>query len=1068
MFQNPNNIFSNDKNQGITKNLDLTKQISNPNFQNNIKTKNNILRYSPIKEKNFESLYIKQNKYSEYNTYDNSPMKENKNLSLYNQNNTEYNSINLITPYKNNIEKTYNLSERNSNPYQITEKKSKIPFTYNRNTITYVNKNNFPDINLNLDNPPQFNQQTENITKNIPYKKAKINMNFNNNNNEYLTFVNGNYSMLEENFDINDLTLNQTLNLDNSNIQNSFVYNSPKSQSLAYKKKKFITYNTNNINKNIYNGNKNQIIHFRKNNNSLNKERESEIYTINVKKIQRIFRGYLGRKKFHYITKIKNNVNLAYNILNFYLKKIIFSILIKIKTNNNINEINQKPIYRKKATISSNKIERFSIQKKSSNNEGKILKKESAEINIHEQLKKYELELSILKEENKQLRTLNNKRFDNIKEISLQNQQLKEKNNILSNDSNKSPEKISHSEDDNNENEPNIKIIKIQNNQDLLNSSFDVTNKIYKLKNIHLKQLFWKKEKFYHKILTKYLTKWFNIIKNDYKNKELINKRQKKLLKYFRSKDNYFFLFMKEEFKKFLFNGIMRENLYLRKEQKKEFLDKVENEEKDDEVKKRKLLRFLLFGKIRAINNILIQKFRKFYFNGLYNHMKKEKDIDIRKSMIIEHNIINKEKKNDSFIKDNDKDEINEKINYDIINISISFNNDEDIIHIINSDDYEKKINIMKKIVFKKIRKNKEFLHKCFIKFYYRGIYRELVYKRNLSSSNTIEKQTIINSIIPNSNILNETIANSNYINNNNINNPDIVNSEMSNYSYLQNSNTATPTINEDNIEKEKKEEQTNKEEKVNEIEKDIKNDIKKEEIIIERNNEEIEKNNIAKRLEKAKNLRKHLVNKEKEKKETLKIHFYNFYKAGIIRIMRLKGRKIKESKLNSITSSKIINSNIQNSNINENKMSLITENSLKLIQLKNNELIILKLDDIVYKKNRKINMILKNVLKKWNLKANLFKLRRTHSEIKRRKSSSKNKNISINNSPESSKKVNGKKKIINKGKDKQKKVNLIPKKINNNENEKNEINNEEFIKIIEKIFLIYNKKFFFNYLKKE
>ena len=210
-------------------------------------------------------------------------MKENKNLSLYNQNNTEYNSINLITPYKNNIEKTYNLSERNSNPYQITEKKSKIPFTYNRNTITYVNKNNFPDINLNLDNPPQFNQQTENITKNIPYKKAKINMNFNNNNNEYLTFVNGNYSMLEENFDINDLTLNQTLNLDNSNIQNSFVYNSPKSQSLAYKKKKFITYNTNNINKNIYNGNKNQIIHFRKNNNSLNKERESEIYTINVK-----------------------------------------------------------------------------------------------------------------------------------------------------------------------------------------------------------------------------------------------------------------------------------------------------------------------------------------------------------------------------------------------------------------------------------------------------------------------------------------------------------------------------------------------------------------------------------------------------------------------------------------------------------------------------------------------------------------------------------------------------------------------------------------------------------------
>jgi hypothetical protein len=44
---------------------------------------------------------------------------------------------------------------------------------------------------------------------------------------------------------------------------------------------------------------------------------------------------------------------------------------------------------------------------------------------------------------------------------------------------------------------------------------------------------------------------------------------------------------MKEEFKKFLFNGIMRENFHLREEQKKEFLDKLENEEKDDEIKKK-------------------------------------------------------------------------------------------------------------------------------------------------------------------------------------------------------------------------------------------------------------------------------------------------------------------------------------------------------------------------------------------------------------------------------------------------------------------------------------------------
>ena len=73
-----------------------------------------------------------------------------------------------------------------------------------------------------------------------------------------------------------------------------------------------------------------------------------------------------------------------------------------------------------------------------------------------------------------------------------------------------------------------------------------------------------------------------------------------------------------------------------------------------------------------------------------------------------------------------------------------------------------------------------------------------------------------------------------------------------------------------------------------------------------------LKKNNLTNRLEKARNLIKLLVNKEKEKKETLRIHFYKFYKAGIIRLMRLKGRKLKESKLNSITCLNI-NSNIQN-----------------------------------------------------------------------------------------------------------------------------------------------------------
>lgn len=124
MIQNQNNRFSNNQNHEKTINLEFSKQISNPNFQNNIRTKKNISRYSPITEKNLEPIYIQQNKYSEYNIYNNSPMKENKNLSLYNQNKSEYNTINLKTPNKINTEKTYNLSERNLNPYHITEKKN--------------------------------------------------------------------------------------------------------------------------------------------------------------------------------------------------------------------------------------------------------------------------------------------------------------------------------------------------------------------------------------------------------------------------------------------------------------------------------------------------------------------------------------------------------------------------------------------------------------------------------------------------------------------------------------------------------------------------------------------------------------------------------------------------------------------------------------------------------------------------------------------------------------------------------------------------------------------------------
>ena len=47
------------------------------------------------------------------------------------------------------------------------------------------------------------------------------------------------------------------------------------------------------------------------------------------------------------------------------------------------------------------------------------------------------------------------------------------------------------------------------------------------------------------KILSKYYEKWFYIIKKDKKKKEIIENKEKILLKYVRNKDNYLFLFMK-------------------------------------------------------------------------------------------------------------------------------------------------------------------------------------------------------------------------------------------------------------------------------------------------------------------------------------------------------------------------------------------------------------------------------------------------------------------------------------------------------------------------------------------
>ena len=993
LHSNSQNKLQNNQIKDIKLNLKLDKNyINESNTERNTINfnYNNFSRHSGNNEGKTE-------KYN-YSQYYSVPFNKNNNnfpSNVLKNNCSDIKTYNIETPYKNSNDRNYNYSDRKT--YQITEKKIKVPPSYNRNTYTYKRESNRPDLNLNLgelnlniDQPPNFNQfENKTITK--PYRRVKIKPNINNNN-QFSSLIDGNISVLENYNSVGYNDINLNLNYENFNHQNnSFDYYSPKSQSPAYRKKNAISYNNYKIIESINNLN---VDNSKKNNFSLFREREPEIYGIYAKKIQSLFRGFISRKRFMKGIKISNAINLANNVITNHSNKNVFEMLLKLKNdiNQNKNKNNNKPVYRKKSNISKKNNESFLKKRKNSNSGRIILVEENPEINYQEQLRKYELEISILKEENNKLR----------------NHQSKDLNNsdIYNNSSN------------------NIKVIRIENsllnnsNDDILNSSFgnENPNEIKKLKNIYLKQLFWKKETMNQKILFKNFERWNLIIQ---KEKQIINKKEKILSKFIRSKDNYIFLFMKEQFKKFLFNGIMIENILLRKEQKKEFMEKVENEEKDEDIKKRKFLRFLISSKIRATNNILNQQFRKFYFNGLYNQMKNEKDIDIRKSMNIDKNMLHRVIKNNSnnnpFLSNENND-----------------NEEKDIQENSNKEDNQK---IFKKIIFQKNRKDKEFLHKCFIKFYYRGIYRELVCKKNVSSSSNST------SVISNSNITNSTTFNSNILNSN------IINSNIE----INNEN------NKETIKEEKK---------IEEIEKIE----KKDEIIIEMKEKEIEDNNYKQRLEKARNLRKFLVNKEKEKKEKFRNYFYRFYKAGIVRLMILEGRKKKEKRRLAQSVPTILNplyNTLQENN--QNITPSITQSLLNSIEIKSQELKLLKLENIFYKTNRKRKALLKSTIKNWNIKSKLLKIKRAPSGIKKKKSKSKKKNIP-SKSPEDSKIINPSKKMSNKIKSKQIKTNnLIPKSrsqvnIMKRENENYDI--EKFIKIINDVLLIHYKSIFYKYLK--
>jgi hypothetical protein len=156
-------------------------------------------------------------------------------------------------------------------------------------------------------------------------------------------------------------------------------------------------------------------------------------------------------------------------------------------------------------------------------------------------------------------------------------------------------------------------------------------------------------------------------------------------------------------------------------------------------------------------------------------------------------------------------------------------------------------------------------------------------------------------------------------------------------------------------------------------------------------NNEKLNENNENEIRNKAKTLKQLLIEKKKAQKSLLKSSFYKFYLKGIIKYIKnsqIINSPIKEEeKINfddntsshtknlplseNINTHEKVNSNLifdnsETTSINNNNYN--SNNNIKQIEKEK------LLEFLLYKKERNINMILKNKLIMWNLRAKIFK----------------------------------------------------------------------------------------------
>ena len=409
---------------------------------------------------------------------------------------------------------------------------------------------------------------------------------------------------------------------------------------------------------------------------------------------------------------------------------------------------------------------------------------------------------------------------------------------------------------------------------------------------------------------------------------------------------------------------------------------------------KRKIcLKHLLIKKEFKINKILNINFGKFKKKSLYSK-----------------NLFNSQ---NSFFSQNS---IEEKINNQSENVNIE----------------KLKIKKLKNLVRKKIFKNKEILHRAFIKYYYSALYihlnwyiyvvNQLSYTQNLATANTsfnrseslksdiITRKTIkpvddnnpFTSKYSNEveNAIRQSIRTIKKINDSE--NPDDALRES-----IMCINKINDELSKEAIEKQKAERNKQLKDLVLKRLKDIKNEMhkiftkfyyqgllvakkqKKEFEIVnicgDENNNELKEgptilrskkkdNSALDRRNKARNLRKLMMKKEKEKLDKLRFYFYKFHSNGMLYQLRKNAKKNLSAKNVIVNMDDIINIEKK---MEEKELTYLDK---KLIEMeiekeKLRQKKIEALKNIFYKTDRQYIIIKKKIFEKWNLRAKILSL---------------------------------------------------------------------------------------------